>query len=52
MLMTYGVMLMSCWLSTYDSIAQSGEKGLPEEMKNRERMAGVVGKFADPEKAV
>ena len=34
------------------SITRSGEKRLAEEMKNWERMARVVGKFADPEKAV
>jgi transcriptional regulator len=34
------------------SITRSGEKRLKEEMKNWERMAHVVGKFADPEKAV
>lgn len=34
------------------SITCSGEKQLAEEMKNWERMARVVGTFADPEKAV
>lgn len=34
------------------SITRSGEKQLAEKMKSWERMARVVGKFADPEKAV
>jgi len=34
------------------SLTRSGEKQLAAEMKSWERMARVVGKFADPEKAV
>jgi transcriptional regulator len=34
------------------SITSSGEKQLVAEMRSWERMARVVGKFADPEKSV
>lgn len=34
------------------SITRSGEKQLAQEVKSWERMARVVGKFSDPEKAI